>query len=159
MELTFVKLLNMISWGVLCVAPIASLRHFYDTGVCEKKSFLLRKPLPCSPAAETALRPLIRCSPSRFPTCLLIRRSVFSQSPIAPWESPFMYGCYYHFNVNLRQSQNIDELSAAHVVTCFASSENLKCRLLTWLLDHPMIAAGMKSHHGVSLGRDALGCV
>ena len=32
-----------------------------DTGVCEK-TLLLRKPLPCSPAAEAALKPPIRCS-------------------------------------------------------------------------------------------------
>ena len=29
-----------------------------------KKTLLLRQPLPCSPAAETALQPLIRCSES-----------------------------------------------------------------------------------------------
>ena len=33
------------------------------TGVYDK-TFLLGKPLPCSPAAETALQPLIWCSES-----------------------------------------------------------------------------------------------
>ena len=30
------------------------------TGVCEK-TFLLREPWPCNPAAETAIQPQIRC--------------------------------------------------------------------------------------------------
>ena len=32
--------------------------------VSVKETLLLRKPLPCSPAAETALQPLIWCSES-----------------------------------------------------------------------------------------------
>ena len=34
-----------------------------DSSVCET-TLLLRKPLPCSPAAEAALKPLIWCSES-----------------------------------------------------------------------------------------------
>ena len=36
-----------------------------DAGVCENTS-LLRGPLPCNPAAETALQPMIWCSESLF---------------------------------------------------------------------------------------------
>ena len=35
-----------------------------STGFCRKKTLLLRKPLPCSPTAEAAIQPLIRCSGS-----------------------------------------------------------------------------------------------
>ena len=38
-------------------------------------SCFLREPLPCNPAAETALQPLIWCSESLFPTCLPLQRS------------------------------------------------------------------------------------
>ena len=57
-----------------------------------------------------------------------------------------MYGFYYHFN-NLRVilSHTYSDFSAAwpafhlkHAVICFLSSELLKRRLLTLLLDHPM---------------------
>ena len=41
------------------------LSHFFDTGVCEK-TFILRRPLPCNPAAETAPKPLIWCSGSLY---------------------------------------------------------------------------------------------
>ena len=39
-----------------------SHRHMYDA--CMPVCKYLHKPLPCSPAAETALQPLIRCSES-----------------------------------------------------------------------------------------------
>ena len=50
----------------------------------------------------------------------------------------YHYEVYYHFN-NLRfnNSQNLNDVSAAHEVVCFVPSENLKCRLLKWWLDHP----------------------
>ena len=38
------------------------------------------------------------------------------------------------------KSQNLNGLSAAYVAMCLFSSELLKCRLLTWWLDHPMHA-------------------
>ena len=42
-----------------------------------------------------------------------------------------MYGLYYHFkNQRFKSSQRIHDLSAAHVVLSFASSEILKSRLL-----------------------------
>ena len=46
-----------------------------DIPVSVKNTLLLREPLPCSPAAETALQPLIWCSES--PSCkwLLLRRT------------------------------------------------------------------------------------
>ena len=44
-----------------------SMRHACrHTGVCGK-TLLLGEPLPCNPAAETALEPLIWCSESLFP--------------------------------------------------------------------------------------------
>ena len=52
----------------------------------------------------------------------------------------FMYGFYCHFNnLRFRTTPTIDVCSAAHVVISFGSRENMKCRSLKWLLDHPMI--------------------
>ena len=47
-----------------------------------KHMFLLCETLPCTPAAETALQPLIWCSESFLSEDVLIRRSVFSQTPV-----------------------------------------------------------------------------
>ena len=50
-----------------------------------------------------------------------------------------MYRFYYHFNnLHFNKTQHINDLTAANVVVSFVSSELLKCRLSTWLLDHPM---------------------
>ena len=49
-----------------------------------------------------------------------------------------MYGFYYHFNnLRFKQTQQINDCSAAHVVIPFVSSKHLRCRLLKWMLDHP----------------------
>ena len=54
-----------------------------------------------------------------------------------------MYGFYYHFSsLGFRQSQHVNDCSAAHVADYFASSEQLTCRLLIFSLDHPMNVAG-----------------
>ena len=37
-----------------------------------------------------------------------------------------------------KQTRHVNDCSAAHVAISFVSSENMKCRLLNWLLDHPM---------------------
>ena len=58
--------------------------------------------------------------------------------PAASSRLLFVYGCYYHFNnLRFKKSQNLNYYSAAHVVVDCVSSWILKCRLLTWLLDHP----------------------
>ena len=44
-----------------CASPVGTHRHVRNS---LKKKSLLSKPLPCSPAAETAIQPLIRCSES-----------------------------------------------------------------------------------------------
>ena len=50
-----------------------------------------------------------------------------------------MCGFYYRFNnLRFKQSQHINDFSAAHVVILFVSSEIMKCRLLKYLSDHPM---------------------
>ena len=43
---------------------VRGLKHGRMVPVSVKEALLLRKPLPCSPAAETALEPLIWCSES-----------------------------------------------------------------------------------------------
>ena len=46
---------------------------------------------------------------------------------------------------------NLKYFSAAHVVISFVSSEIIRCRLLKWLLDHPMILRkGHKHYEGGS---------
>ena len=43
----------------------------------------------------------------------------------------FIYGFYYHFsNLRFKQTQTINDISAAHIVICVVSSEILKCRLV-----------------------------
>ena len=43
----------------------------------------------------------------------------------------FMYGFCYNFgSLRFKQSQNLNDLSAVHVVVLFASSEVMTCRLL-----------------------------
>ena len=57
------------------------------------------------------------------------------------WEvsASVMYGFYCHFNnLRFKQSQTINDSSAAHVATSFVPNEIMRCRLLKWLLDHPM---------------------
>ena len=49
--------------------------------------------------------------------------------------------------LRFKQSQHLNDCSAAHVVVSFVSSEILKCRLLTGLLDHSMNHAD-RSHVG-----------
>ena len=64
-----------------------------------------------------------------------------------------MYGFCDHFN-NLRfeRSQSLNDLPAAHVVISFVSSDMMNCRLLKWLLDHPMniVSLQRNDRHGVN---------
>ena len=53
------------------------------TGVCEQ-TLLLSKPLRCSPAAESALQPLIGALKASIPVRIVLRRSVFSETPVWP---------------------------------------------------------------------------
>ena len=51
-----------------------------------------------------------------------------------------MYGFCSHFiNLRFKQTQFINDRSAAQVVVLFVSSGSMKCRSLKWLLDHPTI--------------------
>ena len=49
----------------MCIARQHAASSDHALPVSVKKTLLLRKPLRCSPAAETALQPLIRCSESQ----------------------------------------------------------------------------------------------
>ena len=62
-------------------------------------------------------------------------------------EQPFIYGFYNRFNnLRFRKSRTLIDYSAAHAVCSFVSSENLKRRLLKWLLDHPMNHVRVSEH-------------
>ena len=50
----------------------------------------------------------------------------------------FTCGFYHHFNNLCFRKRTSMTCSAAHVVISFVSSDILRCRLLKWLLDHPM---------------------
>ena len=44
----------------------------------------------------------------------------------------------------LQETPNLNDYSAAPVVCWFVSSEHMKCRLLKWLLDHPMNRSALR---------------
>ena len=96
------------------------------------------RPHPCSSAEKESESMAREETPARRKKHALLHRKQ-SRRMKGKDRGCFMYGFYYHLNSQrFKQSHDINDYSAAHVVSCFVSSELLKCRLLKLLLDHPM---------------------